>query len=182
MNNKALKFPRSNISNYPENTNTATDNFIKEIINTTTQTSVNKIDEVKVMQCMLNDKDFKIAIYDRSKGYVGSRSPRDNAISLAVDTLSGVTGMSAKEARLLVEDYEFTKKDAQRFVDISKDFIGTYMQSGRKIGIVNDARSDITIGLKYVEEHDKSVPDKETGNIKIIKTPEKLKLSVTSKR
>lgn len=182
MNNKALKFPRANIENFPESTDTTTDNLIKEIIENTSQTAVNRIDEVRVMQSMLNDKDFKVAVYDKKKGFIGSRSPRDTAIDLTVDTLSGVTGMSSKEARTLAEEYEFTKKDAQRFVDISKDFIGTYMQSGRKIGIVNEPRGEISIGLKYIEEHDKSVPDKETGNTKIIKTGERLKLSVTNKR
>lgn len=181
MNVKAKKFHRSNIENFPESVDTPTDKLIQEIVDNTNQMSVNKIDEVRLMQSMLNDKQFKVAIHERGKGFTGSRSPRDTAISLAVDTLSGIVGMSGKEAKALAENYEFTKKDAQRFVDISKDFIGTYMQSGRKINIVSEPRGEISIGLKYIEAHNKSVPDGNSGT-KVIKTEDRLKLSVTNKR
>ena len=40
------------------------DGLISEIKKSTKQTSINKIDEVRVMKCMLNDPDFKIGVYD----------------------------------------------------------------------------------------------------------------------
>lgn len=183
MNKKAANFSRENIKDYPENTNTSTDKLIKSIVEKTSQTAVNRSDEVEVMQSMLNDREFNVAMFDRNKGYVGSRSPRNEAIQLAVDTLSGVTGMSENEAKTLTDNYEFTKKDAQHFINIGKDFIGTYLQTGRKTTIISEPRIEATVSLKYIEEHDKKVPDRDNpGSTKTVHSPEKLKMIVLNKR
>lgn len=183
MNKKAVTFGRNNIVGYPEKTNTVTDNLIKDIVERTTQVAVNKADEVEVMQTMLNDKEFSVAVFDRNKGYMGSRSPRNEAIQLAVDTLSGVTGMSTVEAHALTENYEYTKRDAAHFINIGKDFIGTYLQSGRKMTLISEPRIEATVSLKHVEEHDKSVPDRDNpGSVKVVKTPECIKLVASSRR
>lgn len=183
MNNKAIKFNRGNIEWYPENTNTATDQLIKDIVEKTSQVAVNKTDEVAVMQSMLNDKEFNVAVFDRKKGYIGSRSPREEAIQLTVDTLSGITGMSTAEARTLADNYEYTKRDAAHFINIGKDFIGTYLQSGRKTTLISEPRVEATVSLKYIEEHDKSVPDRDNpGSVKVVKTPERLKMVVSNKK
>lgn len=172
---------RKNIVDLPVSSKTATDKLIEQIVESTTQTSVSKADEIAVMQSMLNDKDFKIAIFDRTKGYVGSRSPRDTAISIVNDSLCSITGMGMREAMELTKDYEFSKRDASRYVTISKDFIGTYMQTGRKLNVVNDPRGEASINLRYVEEHDKTIPDPSTGGTKVIKTPSKIKLNASNK-
>lgn len=183
MNNKAVKFSRKNIEGYPEKTDTATDKLIDDIVNKTTQTSTNRADEVAVMQSMLNDKEFAIGIFDRKDGYVGSRSPRKEAIQLTVDTLSSITGMTSSEALAMSQNHEFTKKDATHFINISKDFVGTYLQTGRKLNVVSDPRVEATINLKTVEAHNKSVPDRDNpGTSKVVVTPEKLKVAVTNKK
>jgi hypothetical protein len=183
MNTKAVKFNRSNIEGYPEKLDTATDKLIQEIVEKTSQTSTNKADELAVMQSMLNDKEFAVAIFERGKGYVGSRSPRNEAIQLTVDTLSSVTGMTSSEALALSQDYQFTKKDAGHFINIGKDFVGTYLQTGRKTTLISEPRMEATVSLKLVEAHDKSVPDRENpGTTKMISTPEKLKMVVSNKR
>lgn len=183
MNKKAVNFSRVNINDYPENTNTSTDQLVQSIVEKTSQTAVNKSDEVEVMQSMLNDREFNIAIFDRNKGYVGSRSPRNEALQLAIDTLSGVTGMSENEAASLTQNYSFTKKDAQHFINIGKDFIGTYLQTGRKTTIISEPRIEATVSLKHVEAHDKKVPDTDNpGSTKIVHSSEKLKMIVSNKR
>lgn len=183
MNKKAEKLYRGVIKGFPEKTDTSTDELIKSIIEKTNQTAINKTDEVELMQCMLNDKDFKVAIYDRNKGYLGSRSPRCDAISIAVDTLAGATGMSTVEAYALTEDYEFTKRDASRFINIGKDFISTYLQTGRKMNLVSEPRCEATVNLRYVEEHDKNVPDRENpGKVKTVRAAESIKMVCTNKR
>ena len=64
MNEKAVKLHRKNIENYPESFDNDTDRLIQDIIEKTNQTAINKADEVTVMQSMLNDPNFKIALND----------------------------------------------------------------------------------------------------------------------
>ncbi len=183
-NEKRKKLYRGNIPNYPVNTDTETDKLIQSIIEKTTQVAVNKGDEVLVMQSMLNDKEFMVATFDSKKGYVGSHSPRAEAIGLAIDTLVGTTGMSTSEAYALTEDYEFSKKDATRFINLGKDFFSTYLQTSRKVSIgTADPRAEVIVNLNVVEERNKCVPDKDNDNkTKIIRVPETLKLSSISKK
>ena len=47
--------------------------IISDIKRSTSQIAVNKVDEVRVMKSMLNDKDFTIGIYDKNNGYIGKR-------------------------------------------------------------------------------------------------------------
>ena len=53
--------------------------LIKEIKINTKQISINKVDEVRVMQCMLNDKEFKLGIFDKNLGFIGEKCPYEDA-------------------------------------------------------------------------------------------------------
>lgn len=176
------KLMRSSIPNYPVSTETETDKLIRSISEGTTQTSISKSDEVTVMQSMLNDKEFQIAQFDRNKGYLGTHSPREIALGIVNDALCNVTGMSQKEATELSRDYHFSKRDASRQITICKDFVGTYMGTGRKMLMMSDPRGEASINLKYVEPHEKTVPDSNaSGKTKKVMTPERIKL-VSSNR
>lgn len=182
MKEENLKLPRMNVEDYPADTGTETDKLIEHIIRNTSQVSVSKSDEISVMQSMLNDKKFEVALYDRTRGYLGTRSPRETALSMINDALCGVTGMSQKEATELSRDYIFSKRDAARQVSLAKDFIGTYIQSGRKVIVMSDPRGEASINLRYVKERDKKVPDANNNNIpRTIKTPAKIKLVASNK-
>ena len=66
---------------------------IKEI--TKNQHSSSKVDEIRVMRAMLNDPDFTVSVYDKNKGYIGTRCPREEAlnvysISIFISSLSAV--------------------------------------------------------------------------------------------
>ena len=54
------------------------DNLIEEIKANAKQKAINKIDEVRVMQTMLNDKEFTVSLYDKNNGYIGKRSQYEN--------------------------------------------------------------------------------------------------------
>lgn len=172
--------PRRTIANLPVSTDTETDRLVQFIAENTSQVSISKADEVSVMQSMLNDENFKIAVFDRTKGYIGSRSPRETALSIINDAICGVTGMGSKEASELSKSYEFTKRDASRYVTITKDFMSTYLQTGRKINVMNDSRDEASINLKYIESHEKKVPD-QNGGTKIVSTPARIKLVSSNK-
>lgn len=182
MKEENLQLLRSNISDYPSPTDTETDKLIEHIVRTTSQVSVSKSDEISVMQSMLNDKKFEVAIFDRTKGYLGTRSPRETALSIINDALCGVTGMGQKEANELSRDYQFSKRDAARQVSLAKDFASTYLQSGRKMVIMSDPRGEAAISLRFTKEHDKTVPDSAVpGATRIVKTPAKVKLVASNK-
>lgn len=180
MTEKKLKLMRSSITDYPVSTDTETDRLIRSISESTTQTSISKSDEVTVMQSMLNDKEFQVAQFDRNKGYLGTHSPRETALSMINDALCNVTGMGQKEAAELSRDYHFSKRDASRQITICKDFVGAYMGTGRKMMMMSDPRGEASINLKYVKSHEKSVPDSNGGSKKVM-TPEKIKLVASNK-
>lgn len=173
---------RSNIPDYPVSTSTETDKLIAHIVETTSQVAVSKTDEIAVMQSMLNDKDFEIGIFDRTKGFVGTRSPRATAISIVNDALCAVTGMGQKEAEELTRDYQFSKRDASRQISLAKDFVSTYVQCGRKMVLVSDPRGEASVNLRYIEAHEKTIPDADNpGETKVVQTQSRIKLVTSNK-
>ena len=63
--------------------------IISDIKRSTSQIAINKVDEVRVMKSMLNDKDFTIGIYDKNNGYIGQKSPHNEAVKFAKNIIAG---------------------------------------------------------------------------------------------
>ena len=135
---------------------------IKEV--TKKQKAVSKVDEIKVMRTMLNDPDYSISIYDKTKGLVGTRCPREEAVAFIASVSSSITGLDSNSAKEIAKDYEFTKKDAIFLIENSKDFIGTYLETGRKLPIVQNETSQAALIMKHVESKDKKVSSILMGN------------------
>ena len=72
--------------------------LVSEIKKSTKQISINKVDEVRVMKSMLNDKDFTIGIYDKNNGYIGQKSPHNEAVKFAILTGGEETAYKMLEA------------------------------------------------------------------------------------
>lgn len=155
--------------------------LVKEIKMTTKQIAINKVDEIRVMKCMLNDKDFKIGVYDKNLGYIGEKCPHDEAVNFVKNIISGSTGLDGKDSRHLAENYEFTKRDATFLLDNMRDFISVYTDTGRKINIMQTESTEACLYTKPIQAGSKSVPDKDNpGQIKQITTSPYVKLvSVT---
>lgn len=161
---------------------TELENMIAEIKKSTTQIAINKVDEVRVMKCMLNDADFTVGVYDKNLGYIGERSPHNEAVNFVKNVVAGATGLDSKDSRHLAENYEFTKKDASFLLDNMRDFIQVYMGTGRKMNIMQTAATEACIFTKPIEAGVKSVPDKENiGQIKQITTSPYIKLVSSTK-
>ena len=155
---------------------------IDEIKQNTKQIAINKVDENRIMRCMLNDKDFRIGIYDRNLGYIGEKCPHDEAVTFVKNIISGSTGLDGKDSKHLAENYEFTKRDAGFLLDNMRDFIQVYTSTGRKINIMQTEDTEACLFTKQVPSSTKSVPDKENpGNIKKINTSAYTKLVSSSK-
>lgn len=129
---------------------------IKEV--TAKQRGASKVDEIRVMRTMLNDPDFTVSVYDKSKGLIGSRCPREEAIKFASNLCSSVTGIDSKSADELAANYEFTKKDAIFMIDNAKSFIQTYTASGRKLPILQSEDAQAEIFTRPIESKTKVIP------------------------
>lgn len=116
-------------------------------------------DENTVMRAMLNDKDFKVDVYSKN-GVVGQVCPYDEARELATSLISKTASIPVAEAKVLADNHNFTKSESQNMVNISKEFINTYMETGRKLSLGKREESDISLIPKYVETTTRSYPKK----------------------
>lgn len=150
----------------PNEENISMDSLMKEIQEITKkQKSASRVDEIRVMRTMINDPDYSISIYDKNKGYIGTRCPREEAVKFAANISSAITGLDSKSANELANRYEFTKKDAVFLLENHRDFTQTYLSTGRKLPIIQSESAEAGIFFKDLDEREKSVPDG-TGNNK----------------
>lgn len=133
--------------------------LIKEINETRSQTSASAKDELRVMQAMLNDSDFVVDVYGKG-GVIGQYCPSDDAHNMAANIIKGATKITTKEAEHLAENYEFTKSDASTFINISKEFINTYVETGRKLPLGGREKSNIALSKKVKGERSNNFPKK----------------------
>jgi len=155
--------------------------LINNIKNETSQIYINKANEIDVMRCMLNDKDYSISVYDKN-GYVEQRSPHEEAIKFIASVINRSTGLDKKDANYLAENFEFNKKDAVFLLNNSRDFISTYMNSGRKFNIMQTKDTEADIYTEKVDSKIKSIPIKDSDKkFKEIKTSSYTKLKCSSK-
>lgn len=156
--------------------------LISDIKKNTSQRAINKVDEVRVMKSMLNDKNFTIGIYDRTQGYVGQKCPHDDAIKFVKNVIQDSTGLDSKDAQHLAENYSFTNRDANFMLSNMRDFLYVYTKTGRKINVMQTADTEASLFTKEVESTTKKIPDKDhPGKTKDIKTNAYTKLVSTSK-
>lgn len=143
-------------------------NTVKDIIKEIDESRKSKTsscmkDEVKVMEAMLNDNSFIVDIYSKT-GVVGQYCPAEDAHNMISNIIKNTTKISAKEAEELSKDYVFTKQDAATFVNLSKEFINTYMETGRKLPLGGRKDSNISIAKKVKEERTSNFPVKIKNN------------------
>jgi len=158
------------------------ESVITEIKKSAKQISVNKVDEVRVMKAMLNDKDFKISIYDKNEGYIGDKCPAEEATQFVANVIQSTTGLDSKDSKHLAEGYEFTKKDAVFLVNNAKDFMEVYMRTGRKLNIIQNGAGEASIYARDIPAGTKNIPAKPgSSEIKQISTPAYTKIVSISK-
>lgn len=107
-------------------------NLIKEIKDGLSQKSASQKDEVKVMQTMLNDKEYVATIYG-NEGEVGTYSPFQDSRQMLTSVISSTAKINKDEAAALAEQHQFTKAEAASMVNVSKEFVNSYVQTGRKL-------------------------------------------------
>lgn len=156
--------------------------IISEIKKSTTQIAANRVDEVRVMKSMLNDKNFSIGVYDRNIGYIGQKCPHNDAVKFVKNIVSGTTGLDNKDSQVLAEKYQFTNKDANFLLSNMKDFLQVYTTTGRKINIMQSADTEAALYTREINSSKKQVPDKDNpGKTKEVTTSPYTKLVSVSK-
>ena len=144
-----------------------TNELLKEIKTELKQKSSSQKDEVRVMQSMLNDKEYVVGVYGKD-GKEGEYAPAEDYRKMISSVISSTTKISKEESALLADKYEVTKADASTMVDISKEFVNTYLLTGRKLPLGGREKSDCKLIIKENKDTQKKYPkkvgvDPETG-------------------
>lgn len=144
---------------------------INQIIETRKQVSASIKDETVVMKAMLNDETFKVDVYGRN-GVEGSYCPYEESRSMIGNIIRDTTKITGKEAMELANGYEFGKQESTIMVGLAKEFVNTYLTTGRKLPLGGRADSNISISRKIKKEKVgsmKKVGVNSDGSDKIVK-------------
>ena len=138
--------------------------LIKEIKENAKQTAVNTKDELNFMRTMLNDKEYEVDVYNNN-GVVGTLNPSKAARETLAIGMSAATKIPMAEAEALADQHTFGKKEAQNYIDISKQYILGYGETGRKIKLGTRADSDVSICMEAKEAGKTKVPNRVDGKV-----------------
>lgn len=132
-------------------------------------------DEIDVMKAMLNDDSYIIDVYEKSNSETGydvkQYAPGQEFKKMVTNIVSDVTGISRKEARELVNHHEFGTADARTIVNLSKEFVNTYLRTGRRLPLGGRIDSDVSMVWKNIESKTLQVPSKIGGERKNVEVP-----------
>ena len=131
--------------------------LIADIAENRTQKSANAKDEVRVAQAMLNDPTYVVDIYAKD-GVVGQYCPYTERRQVAANIIKDGAKVSAREAEEIAGKYQFGKAEAQSMVNFSKEFINTYIETGRKLPLGGRARSNVQLAKKTKESKPATFP------------------------
>ena len=115
--------------------------------------------EVTMCNAMMNDTTYEVPIYAGS-GYQGIYNPAQSFRRIISSSMSNMTGMPRIEADKLVRQYQFNTEEATELLNFSKEFINTYLQTGRKLPLGGRERSNVSLKLKQIESGFVSYPVK----------------------
>lgn len=139
--------------------NTTVKGLIDEISTSLSQVSSSRKDEVRIMQTMLSDDKYIVSIYGKD-GVEGTYSPASDFRTMCASIISNAAKVPMAEATQLMEGYSVRKGEATAMVNISKEFVNTYLQTGRKLPLGSREKSDVSLSLKKVEASTRLYPQK----------------------
>ena len=131
--------------------------LVKDIRTNLKQKSASQKDEVRVMKAMLNDKDFRVGEYTKD-GKIGEYSPYEDSRKMVTTILSSAGKLPTAEAKEIANKYEFSKSEATTMINISKEFVNTYVHTGRKLPLGGREDMNVAVQLKEVPESVKQFP------------------------
>ena len=135
------------------------DSLVEEIKRGLSQRSASRKDEVRVMQAMLSDPTYEVNVYGK-EGVVDTYNPCKDFRSMCASIISSAARVSGAEAESMMSDYSVKKNEASSMVNISKEYINTYLHTGRKLSLGGREKSDISLSLKEVPAKVRPYPHK----------------------
>lgn len=124
--------------------------LVTNIKDNLSQVSSSQKDEVRVMRAMLNDKTYVVDVYAK-EGKVDEYCPSTEARNMIASVINTAANISRPEADAMMADYEFKKGEAEAMVELSKEFVNTYLGCGRKLPLGGRELSDVSLSLKEVK-------------------------------
>lgn len=124
---------------------------VKDLINnineTRTQISSSIKDETRVMKAMLNDPTFVVDVWSRN-GVEKQYCPYEEARVMIANIIRDTTKVSAAEAEELAKSYDFGNQEANIMIGITKEFVNTYIETGRKLPLGGRELSNVALAKK----------------------------------
>ena len=133
--------------------------LLDEISTNLSQKSASRKDEVRIMQAMLSDPSYEVNIYGK-EGIEGTYNPADDFRGMCASVMSHAAKIPMAEASQLMNDYQVSKSEAGSMINITKEFINTFIQTGRKLPLGARETSDISLSHKKVEASTRLYPQK----------------------
>lgn len=147
--------------------------LINEISSNLSQTSSSRRDETRVMQAMLSDPSYEVTVYGKDTQEV--YNPTNDFRNMCASVISNAAKVPMAEAVQLMDGYMVKRSEAESMVDLSKEFVNTYLRTGRKLPLGARETSDVSISLKHVPAATRTYPMKvgvnEDGTDRYIKEP-----------
>lgn len=126
------------------------------------QVSSSNKDEIAVMQAMLNSPDYEVGVYSK-EGKIGTYNPAIEFRGMCTNIISSAMKAPKAEVTEKMNAYQVSKSDAESMVNISKEYINTYLNTGRKIKLGGRETSDYGMSVKEVPASVKSYPKKDAS-------------------
>ena len=133
--------------------------LVKEIRDNLSQKSSSQKDEARVMKAMLNDREYEVGIYGK-EGKEGTINPAKEARAMIASVMTSAAKIPVAEAEKLAEAHEFKKSEAANMINISKEFVNTYLETDRKLPLGGRETSDVSLIRKEVKESTRTYPSK----------------------
>ena len=134
-------------------------NLINEIKKSQTQVARSAKDETRVMKAMRNDTSYEVSVYDNN-GVAGTYCPAKDFKAMCASVIAGAAHISNAEATAMMENHNISNKEASAMTNIAKEYINTYMQTGRKLFLGGRETSAISLSGKHVPESTRLYPEK----------------------
>ena len=135
--------------------------LIKEINSNLTHASASERDEVRVMRAFLNDTSYVVDVYGK-EGKKDSYCPAKEFKAMVSNIIANTTKMNKDEASAIAEKYEARRADAEVMINLGKEYINTYLQTGRKLGLGCREKSNVSLIKKDIPASTRYFP-KQTG-------------------
>ena len=145
--------------------------LIEEIKENVKQHASSQKDELRIMRAMLNDPEYKVGIYT-NEGKVDDYSPYEDSRKMVANIVQSTTHINNAEADALAHSYEFGKSEASTMINISKEFVNTYLLTNRKLPLGGRETMNASLIIKHNENESikpcpRKIVDKD-GNVKTV--------------